>query len=281
MNRPIRILYVDDYPLDRELVRDALEKEAGDFDVTEAASRADFEAALSHGTFDIILSDFNILGFEGLQVLEAVREKAPHVPVILVTGTGSEEVAAEAIKRGAADYVIKTAKHIRRLPHTIHQVLEKELLERQRLQAEVGLRESNELLSLFMRHSPIYAYIKQVTPAESRVLMASENFVDMTGIPGSRMVGKSMEELFPADFAAKITADDQAVTRDGQVLQFEENLNGRSYVTIKFPIVMGSKQLLAGYTIDVTATKDNEREIQRRPELRRQPAHRLQLDLVA
>ena len=94
---------------------------------------------LPKGDFDLVLSDFNILGFEGLQVLEAVRAKDPNLPVIIVTGTGSEEVAAEAIKRGAADYVIKTPSHIQRLPHTIHAALEKKRLEDERQQALEGI----------------------------------------------------------------------------------------------------------------------------------------------
>jgi PAS domain S-box-containing protein/putative nucleotidyltransferase with HDIG domain len=136
MTNLIRILYVDDYPLDRQLVRDALEKEHGGFQVTEAASRAAFEAALANGSFDIVLSDFNILGFEGLQVLEAVHSRDARIPVVIVTGTGSEEVAVEAMKRGAADYVIKTPKHIQRLPLTIHAVLEKKYLEEEGKRAE-------------------------------------------------------------------------------------------------------------------------------------------------
>ena len=82
-------------------------------------------------------------------------------------------------------------------------------------QKEAALRESNELLSLFIKNSPIYAFIKQVTANESRVLKASENYQEMTGIPGSKMVGMSMEELFPADFAAKMVADDWAVVSGG------------------------------------------------------------------
>ncbi len=176
MNQPIRILYVDDYPLDRELVRDSLEKEYGGFKLVEAASRADFEAKLAEGGFDLILSDFNILGFEGLQVLETVQKTGLHLPVIIVTGTGSEEVAAEAIKRGAADYVLKSPKHIQHLPVTIRSVLEKERVDEERRQAVEALRQSNELLSLFVKHSPIFAFIKEVTPTESRVLQASDNY---------------------------------------------------------------------------------------------------------
>jgi CheY-like chemotaxis protein len=111
-NRLVRVLYVDDYPLDRELVRDALERDTAGFDLVEAASRGDFETALAQGGFDLVLSDSISSVLKGLQDLEAVGAKDPHLPVIIVTGTGSEEVAAEAIKRGAADYVIKRPKHI-------------------------------------------------------------------------------------------------------------------------------------------------------------------------
>ncbi len=125
---------------------------------------------------------------------------------------------------------------------------------------KAALRESDALLSLFLRHSPIYAYIKEVTPDASRVLLASENFKAMVGIPGSAMWGKTMEELFPPEFAAKITRDDQAVVARGEVLKVEEELNGRHYSTVKFPIVHGSRFLLAGYTIDITERKQAELE---------------------
>jgi two-component system cell cycle sensor histidine kinase/response regulator CckA len=127
-----------------------------------------------------------------------------------------------------------------------------------RKRAEELLRESNEILSLFMRHSPIYTYIKEVTPTESRVLHASENFLEMVGIPGSEMVGKTMDELFPAEFAAKIAEDDWAVVSGGIVLKLDEDLNGRSYTTIKSPFTMGGKTFLAGFTIDITERKEAE-----------------------
>jgi response regulator RpfG family c-di-GMP phosphodiesterase len=131
MAENIRVLYVDDSPLDRELVRDSLMHDGEGFDLVEAASRVDFENRLGDGGYDIVISDFNILGFEGLQVLDAVSERLPQAPVVIVTGTGSEEVAVEAMKRGAADYVIKTPSHVRKLPHTLRTVLEKRRVERE------------------------------------------------------------------------------------------------------------------------------------------------------
>jgi PAS domain S-box-containing protein len=127
---------------------------------------------------------------------------------------------------------------------------------------EKSLRETNELFSLFMRHSPVYAYIKEVTPTQSIILQATENYWQRVGIPGSEIVGKTMAELFPPEFAAKITAEDRAVVSSGDVLTLDEELNGRSYTTIKFPIVRGDATLLAGYTIDITDRKSAEKQLQ-------------------
>jgi len=136
----------------------------------------------------------------------------------------------------------------------------------ERKRAEEELRTSNELLSLFIRNSPIYAFIKEVTPDESRVLAASENYEDMVGIPGSRMVGKTMADLFPPDFAAKITADDWDVVSRGEILRLDEDLHGRHFTSIKFPVQLGEKKLLAGYTIDITERKQAEQTMARAKE---------------
>ncbi len=121
-----------------------------------------------------------------------------------------------------------------------------------RKKVENELRENKELFSLFMSHSPIYTYIKEVTPTESKVIQASDNFHKMIGIPGVEMIGKTMSELFPKDFAEKISADDWEVIANGNVIRLNEELHGNYYSTIKFPIMHGDKSLLAGYTIDVT-----------------------------
>ena len=138
--------------------------------------------------------------------------------------------------------------------------LNEEIAERKR--REEALREALELLALFMRHSPIYAFIKEVTPTESRVVLASDNFHDMIGIRGSDMAGKTMAELFPGEFAAKITADDWAVASAGHVMRLDEELNGRTYMTIKFPVIQKGRTLLAGYTIDITERKRAEEALQ-------------------
>ena len=131
----------------------------------------------------------------------------------------------------------------------------------ERKASEDAERESTELLSLFIRHSPIYTFIKRVSASESRVVQASDNFEQMVGIPASDMIGRTMAELFPAELADAITADDWAVVSDGKVLEVAEELNGRSYSTIKFPVSQGEHVLLAGFTIDITDRKRAERAL--------------------
>jgi len=131
-----------------------------------------------------------------------------------------------------------------------------DITERKRM--DEAVLESEALLSHYLRHAPIYTYIKEVSATESRVIQASENFQEMIGIPGSQMAGKTMSELFPPEFAAKITADDWAVVTQGKVIQLDEDLGDRNYTTIKFPITQGGRTLLAGYTIDITERKQAE-----------------------
>ena len=132
----VHVLHLDDARFDRELVRDTLVGDETPFHLTECASRAEFEQLLEREPVDVVLSDFNILGYDGLQVIDVVSRTLPGVPVVIVTGTGSEEVAVEALKRGAADYVIKTSRHIRRLPAAIRAVLAHKRLEERLLRAQ-------------------------------------------------------------------------------------------------------------------------------------------------
>lgn len=196
MNEPFRILYVDDYPLDRLLVRDALEREHSGFHITEATSREEFEARLAENGYDLVLSDFNILGFDGLEVIEAVRAQHPDLPVVIVTGTGSEEIAVEAMKRGAADYVIKTPSHIRRLPHSIEAVIHQQRLADQHQRTQDALRESEERLRSFMDAST-----QSFTVWDSELNLVTINKAALRFFPAETreedLLGKNMLEITP------------------------------------------------------------------------------------
>lgn len=185
MDATIRILYVDDARLDRELVRDSLQKHGDVFHIVEAASRQEFESRLAEGRFDLVLSDFNILGFDGLQVIDVIKEKARGVPVVIVTGTGSEEVAVEAMKRGAADYVIKTVQYIQRLPQTIRNTLE-----RQRL------HEAQQRLIAILEATP--DFVGSASARDKQILYINRAGRQMIGIGQEEdLAGLNLSDLHP------------------------------------------------------------------------------------
>jgi len=100
------VLVVDDSAPDRELVGDLLEKDAG-LDVEYAADGAEALARIERALPHLVLTDLIMPQLNGLQLVAAVRDKYPLVPVILMTSGGSEELAVQALEQGAASYVPK------------------------------------------------------------------------------------------------------------------------------------------------------------------------------
>lgn len=144
-----------------------------------------------------------------------------------------------------------------------HDITDRKITEIELIKAKERAEESENLMSLFIKHSPIYSFIKDSHIDDSIVINASENYEDMIGITRAEMIGKSMKDMFPPEFAKKIISDDWKVITDGILLKLDEELNDRYYVTYKFPIIQGNKTLLAGYTIDITDRKLAEEELRK------------------
>lgn len=193
MDQLIRILYVDDNPDDRTLVRRALAKGPGRFDLREAASYAEFETLLGAETFALVLTDYHLPGFTALQVLERVQETRPGLPVVVISGTGSEVTAVEAMKHGMADYVLKSQHGIRHLPQTLLSVLETRRLEEENKRAEEALRESEERFSKTFRNLPSGLAISRLS--DDKIIEANEAFIDMLGFAREEVIGRTSLEL--------------------------------------------------------------------------------------
>src|SRR5215213_535202 len=105
---PLRILILEDVPMDAELVEYELSRASVDFDARRVDTRDAFERQLAEFRPDVILSDYTLPRFDGMAALSVARERAPDIPFLIVTGSVNEETAVGCMKAGATDYLLKS-----------------------------------------------------------------------------------------------------------------------------------------------------------------------------
>ena len=123
MSGDIRLLIVDDVATDCELVARAVRQVIPAAQIVAVGERDAWGRALDDGPYDVILTDYWLTWATGIEVLTTVRGRGFTCPVIIVTGTGDEHVAVEAIKAGVTDYVVKGPVGFTRLPYAIQAAL--------------------------------------------------------------------------------------------------------------------------------------------------------------
>jgi two-component system, cell cycle sensor histidine kinase and response regulator CckA len=134
MNRLLRILHLEDDSDYSELVRTLLIGEGFQVEMVLADNRADFEKALVPERFDVILADYLLPTYNGLEALRAARGKCPETPFLLVSGSIGEQAAIESLKTGATDYVLKPWPE--RLVPAVRRAVEEAEERKQRRRAE-------------------------------------------------------------------------------------------------------------------------------------------------
>jgi PAS domain S-box-containing protein len=149
MKSPLRILHLEDNPRDAELIQATLETEGISCHVTRVDNQADFCASLEQGGFDIILADHTLPSFDGLSALKITLEKCPDAPFIFVSGTLGEEVAIEALKIGATDYILK--ERLSRIVPSVHRALREAKERGEGKRAEALMTGEKRLLEMIAR----------------------------------------------------------------------------------------------------------------------------------
>ncbi len=146
----MQFLLIDDNPYDRELIKRTLQGIFPDSTYREVIHQQAFDEALNELNYSVIFTDYRLKWTTGIDVLKAIRARSATLPVIMVTDTGSEEIAAEGMKIGLNDYVLKT--HLSRLPLAIKECLERVQLqtEYQELQAQMQQTQKMESLGLLV-----------------------------------------------------------------------------------------------------------------------------------
>ncbi len=169
MNK-LRILLIDDNPDDRALVIRELRREFPGLEVNQIIEAQSLNHALEGGDFDMVVTDYQLLWSNGLEILRTVKKRWPDCPVIMFTGTGSEEVAVASMKAGLDDYVIKSPKHFSRLPASIRLAQEK-VKQRQALrEAETRYRDLFDRIPIGLYRSAPDGQFLDANPAMVQTL---------------------------------------------------------------------------------------------------------------
>lgn len=140
MKSALRILNLEDSEEDAELSKAMLSARWPECHFVRVDNREDFITALEESTIDVILCDYTIPGFDGLQALALAREKRPEVPFLFVSGTIGEDAAIEVLKNGATDYVLK--HRLMRLIPAVSRALAEAEDHAERQRAEEAMRQS-------------------------------------------------------------------------------------------------------------------------------------------
>jgi PAS domain S-box-containing protein len=147
---PLRILLLEDDPNDAELIHELLAEHIV-CKLTRVETCAEFVAALEYSGIDLILADYKLPAFDGLSALHLALRERPEVPFIFVSGTVGEDVAIEALKIGATDYVLK--QRLSRLVPSVQHALREAGERAQRRKVEEALRRSEMYLAEAQRLS--------------------------------------------------------------------------------------------------------------------------------
>lgn len=182
-NGRFEILIIDDNVDHFDMTKRLLSRENGKYTVDYAQNGSSGLELISSKSYDLVLLDYSLPGMSGIDVLQKIQAQNKDVPVIMVTGMGSEEIATQALKLGASDYIIKSQNYIETLPHVIRENIEKNRLrkEKEKLQRELVLsKEEAEFVADLLYHdirnymTPIMGYLELLNSEGNGNLSSSQ-----------------------------------------------------------------------------------------------------------
>lgn len=194
MDKEVHILFVEDVVTDLELIKRALLKNEIRFLEQVVETKTDFIDSIQTFSPDIILSDYSLPQFNGMEALDIRKKLAPMVPFILITGSNNEEIAVECMKAGADDYILKD--NLTRLGHAVLAALSKYEFIRSKKIAEDALHESEELFRTAFENAAIGVCM---IDTKGFLINANKTLCFMSGYEKEALLNRNFRDILYAD----------------------------------------------------------------------------------
>jgi two-component system, cell cycle sensor histidine kinase and response regulator CckA len=198
MNAGLKVLVVEDSEADAELMLHELTKAGYKPTARRVDNAAGMESALRQDDWDLIISDYVLPQFSGIEALKILQRRNLDIPFIIVSGKIGEEVAVEALKAGADDYLLKD--RLARLPAAVERELHEAAQRRKRREADEALRDSEERYRRLVESSPeatcicAAGHFVYVNPACVK-LFSAKSPIDLIGKPFVDQVDPNYRDL--------------------------------------------------------------------------------------
>ena len=266
----MRILLVEDNADHRELMRLALTGHNLTWQVEGVVSGEEALRCLAEGeSYDVVFLDYSLPGRDGLEVLEEIRRGEVPPPVVMVTGRGDEQVAVEAIKGGAYDYVVKAEGYLQRLPVVAQRAVEAHQLAVERKQMEESLQ--------FMKFSVDHASDPIVwIDYDARFFYVNDAYCRSVGYSREELLSMTIHDIDP-NYSAEIWPEFWKELKQSGSLTFESchrTKEGKIFpveVTVDH-LEYSGKEYHCGFARDITERKRAEDALRRSEEEARQLA---------
>lgn len=267
-NKKIKILFVEDVPDDMELAIIQITKSKIGFVHKRVDNKKDFLFELTNFEPDLIVSDFAMPSFNGMEVLKLTQQIKPNIPVIILTGSMNEETAVECMKEGAADYVIK--EHIKRIGPAIINALEQADIKRQKIEAFNQLKENEEKFRLVFEAANVGKSLTLLTGE----ITVNKAFCDMLGYSRVELLNKKWQDITPPEDVKEIEGYlAQLISGEKETTRFEKRYihkNG-SYIWADVSVSIrrdnsGIPLYFIVTLVDITDRKNAELELKQKTE---------------
>lgn len=190
MLKSLKILLLEDRIEDVELIKRALIRQKFEFSLVHVENKVEFSSQLKNFNPDVILSDYSLPGFNGLDALNMVMLQSLDIPFIFVTGSINEQTAVDCIIKGATDYILKD--NLNRLMPAIINALDKYKSKREKLQAQQALRETEEKFS----HAFNFANIGMcLIDLNGRFIQINSKFSSISGYSHDELLNMTVYDI--------------------------------------------------------------------------------------